>query len=192
MSSREKILQAVQQNKPELINAPVIAIEKQSNDLLQQFITTLESIGGKAFRVSSIDDVKNDLQQAIAQGGYIVNTVESLGIVNSELTASTDAFALEPVFKAYIQGDLAVAENGSVWLDEKNMVNRLLPFICQHLILIVSVDSIVANMHEAYKQITIDKEGYGVFLAGPSKTADIEQSLVIGAHGARSLIVYLV
>jgi L-lactate dehydrogenase complex protein LldG len=34
--------------------------------------------------------------------------------------------------------------------------------------------------------------GFGVFLAGPSKTADIEQSLVLGAHGARGLVVFLV
>ena len=71
------------------------------------------------------------------------------------------------------------------------MTNRLLPFICQHLVIVLDANKIVANMHEAYRQITIDKEGYGVFLAGPSKTADIEQSLVIGAHGARSVSIYI-
>ena len=191
MSSREKILQAIQQNKPAFSEAPIISIQQPETDLIEKFITTLESIGGKAIRVSNIDEIKTALQKSIEEGGYIVNTVSSLGIINSELTSSSDATVLEPVFKAYIQGELAVAENGSVWLDESNMVNRLLPFICQHLILIVSADKIVATMHDAYKQISIDKEGYGVFLAGPSKTADIEQSLVIGAHGARSLVVYL-
>jgi L-lactate dehydrogenase complex protein LldG len=41
---------------------------------------------------------------------------------------------------------------------------------------------IVPTMHEAYRQINIAEEGWGAFIAGPSKTADIEQSLVIGAH----------
>jgi len=72
------------------------------------------------------------------------------------------------------------------------MHNRLLPFICQHLILIIEKKNIVATMHQAYQKIDIAREGFGVFIAGPSKTADIEQSLVIGAHGPRSLTVYLV
>jgi L-lactate dehydrogenase complex protein LldG len=191
MSSREKILQAINQNKPAFSEAPMISIPQPEIDLIEKFISTLESIGGKSVRVNNIDEIKAVLQKSILEGGYIINTVPELGTINSELTSSSDATVLEPVFKAYIQGELAVAENGSVWLDESNMVNRLLPFICQHLILIVSADKIVATMHDAYKQISIDKEGYGVFLAGPSKTADIEQSLVIGAHGARSLVVYL-
>ena len=51
---------------------------------------------------------------------------------------------------------------------------------------------IVATMHHAYKKIDIEREGFGIFIAGPSKTADIEQSLVIGAHGARTATIYVV
>jgi L-lactate dehydrogenase complex protein LldG len=77
-------------------------------------------------------------------------------------------------------------------LYERQLVNRILPFICQHLVLVIRAGSLVSNLHEAYRTIEVGREGYGVFIAGPSKTADIEQSLVIGAHGARSLLVYLV
>ena len=46
-------------------------------------------------------------------------------------------------------------------------------------------------MHAAYQQLNGQNFDYGLFLSGPSKTADIEQSLVIGAQGAMSLTVIL-
>lgn len=193
MSSREKILAAVGANKPAFIKAPAMAIDRlvvQDGGLVEQFIKTLESIGGKAV-VADINMVQSDLKLAQAAGGYIVNTLPVLGLVNEEINMEMDASLLEPVFKAYIEATIGVAENGAVWLYESQLKNRILPFICQHLVIILDAKKIAPTMHEAYQQIDVAREGYGVFLAGPSKTADIEQSLVIGAHGSRSLIVYL-
>lgn len=193
MNSREKILEAISKNKPAPSPLPEIVIDTEydSSFLVQQFMLTLNTIGTSVIRVESIQTIKDDLQKAMLNQEYIVNTIEALGMVNKEINISTDTVFLEPVDKAYISGTLGIAENGAVWLEESKMVNRLLPFICQHLVIVLDANKIVSNMHEAYRQITVDKEGYGVFLAGPSKTADIEQSLVIGAHGARSLKVYL-
>ena len=195
MSSREKILEAISINKPALIELPVIDIKSTSvlaADWVEQFTKTLESIGGKVILLSSIDVIKEEIQQAKIGGEYIVNTLPILGEVNNEINSTMEASLLETVDRAYIEGSMGVAENGSVWLYEHQIKNRLLPFICQHLVICLNVNKIVPNLHEAYKQIDVAKEGYGVFLAGPSKTADIEQSLDIGAHGARSLLVYLI
>jgi len=195
MSSREKILGAISINKPSLIELPVIDIKSNSSlsvDWVDEFIKTLESIGGKVVQLSSIDLIKLEIQQAKLRGEYIVNTLPVLGEVNNEINPTMEASLLESIDRAYIEGSIGVAENGSVWLYEHQIKNRLLPFICQHLVICLNINKIVPNMHEAYQQVDVAKEGYGVFLAGPSKTADIEQSLVIGAHGARSLLVYLI
>jgi L-lactate dehydrogenase complex protein LldG len=84
-----------------------------------------------------------------------------------------------------------VAENGAVWVPGAQVLHRVLFFIVQHLALIVPADRVLHNLHEAYGHLRFDRPEFGLFISGPSKTADIEQSLVIGAHGARSLTVFL-
>jgi len=193
-SSREKILAAVSKNKPSLVPLPDVIIEAAHDPLVlvAQFAFMLQSIGATVINTESTRSIQDDLQSDESTGGTIINTIESIGAISKGVNVTSDALSLEAVEVAYISGTLGVAENGAIWLEESKMVNRLLPFICQHLVIVLEAANIVANMHEAYKQITIDKEGYGVFLAGPSKTADIEQSLVIGAHGAKSLRVYII
>jgi len=188
MSSRETILKAISNNRSALIpleNAD-IAIASNSDNLLEKFTAVLTSIGGQVEVIESIDPVNDYLYKIAGKDNRIVNVF--LGDVVGN---TTEAGELENVFVACIAGGIAVAENGAVWVDESMMVNRMLPFICQHLVLVIKDGNLVANMHEAYGKIDTVATGYGVFIAGPSKTADIEQSLVIGAHGPRSLKVFI-
>lgn len=192
MTSREKILAAVTSSKPALVPLPFVDSTTiiQYDDLLLQFKTVLESIGGTVIVIESLSVIREQIIKQTGEGSMVINTIKELNGIDSNLQYLS-ADVLAGVDFTYIKGSVAVAENGAVWLYESQMINRLLPFICQHLILVIDKENIVATMHQAYQQIDTDKEGFGVFIAGPSKTADIEQSLVIGAHGARSLIVYL-
>ncbi|MEY4986426.1 MAG: hypothetical protein RL567_205 [Bacteroidota bacterium] len=103
--------------------------------------------------------------------------------------STLDGLSLAEVEVLEIDGEFGVAENGAIWLSEDALPHRVAPFICQHLV--INVSEIVPTMHAAYARLGEVKSGFGLFLAGPSKTADIEQSLVIGAHGARSLTVVI-
>jgi L-lactate dehydrogenase complex protein LldG len=190
MSSREKILTAIAANKPTLVDLPVMDIQQVTNygDLVAKFTATLEGIGGKVLHLENSNMLESMISEEIGSGKLVYNAMNDL---SGELNISQAAIALEPVHKAFVKAGIGVAENGSVWVNESQMVNRLLPFICQHLVIVLEKEKLVATMHHAYQQINTFEEGFGVFIAGPSKTADIEQSLVIGAHGARSMTVYL-
>jgi L-lactate dehydrogenase complex protein LldG len=193
MSSREKILQAVKQNKPAVLPLPTVGpFVTQAEGLLDTYKEVLTAIGGGCYIVDNLDTVKDFAAEQKQKGLLVINGVAEIEDYNINDYESYSAQQLENLNTVIIRGRVAVAENGSVWVTESNMVNRVLPFICEHLIIIVDKANIVANMHEAYKRIIIDEEGYGVFIAGPSKTADIEQSLVVGAHGPLSLQVYVV
>ncbi len=193
MSSRDKILKTITANKPAFTDLPVIAIEQviSFESLTAQFRETLERIGGKVEYLDHEDLLHNFIIERSANQPYIINTLH-LSESEREEIKSKDSYALAAVDLACIRGTLAIAENGSIWVDENQMVNRLLPFICQHLIIVLNADDFLATMHHAYERINVAATGFGAFIAGPSKTADIEQSLVIGAHGARSLTVVVI
>jgi L-lactate utilization protein LutC len=64
-------------------------------------------------------------------------------------------------------------------------------FIPQYLAIIVNKKDIVATMNQVCERIGNQEYCFGTFIAGSSKTADIEQSLVLGANGTRGLTVFL-
>lgn len=190
MSTRDKILNAIAANQPELVALPTIDLSNviSYEDNFTQFKNVLESIGGKVELIQDISILKDGFDNDKANGKLIINTLDDLDKQIILLTS----FELEKLEKVCIKGSVGVAENGAVWVYESQMMNRLLPFICQHLILVLNKKDIVPTMHHAYAKIDVAKEGFGIFISGPSKTADIEQSLVIGAHGARTATIYVI
>ncbi len=111
---------------------------------------------------------------------------------NVALETLADPHELEGIGLAVLPGAFAVAENGAVWVPTAALRHRGVFVVAEHLALVLPASEIVSDMHEAYRRIAFPGAGFGVFIAGPSKTADIEQALVIGAHGARSCTVFLV
>ncbi len=142
-----------------------------------------------AFQGASVDfDFKASLEVV---GARVVSPeeLERLFPNRQRFEKTRDGLSLAGVEVLEIDGAFGVAENGAIWLTEEALPHRVAPFICQHLV--IHVQKIVPNMHAAYEELNYPTSGFGLFLAGPSKTADIEQSLVIGAHGARSLTVVI-
>lgn len=91
---------------------------------------------------------------------------------------------------AIVRGAFGVVENGAVWIP-RAFRHKAMLFIPEALVILLDRKQIVCNMHEAYARKDFDTYDFGSFIAGPSKTADIEQALVIGAHGARDVTVIL-
>lgn len=197
MSSRDKILGAVKANKPESTALPSMKLfdNQLTSDLSVKFGEMLSKIGGKTIVVDTDNNLENIILEHISSHANINKVASTLDeiftFVNADLNTVVDAHDLHDIDMAILKGQFGVAENGCVWLYGKNLIHNAIPFITQHLILVISKSSIYENMHVAYQHIDVTHSKYGVFIAGPSKTADIEQSLVIGAHGSRSLLVII-
>lgn len=193
MSSRDKILAAVARNQPARLPLPEVpAFAAGEADLVEKFTNVAVGIGSKVFRVHNIEEVKQILMQEHSSAGRIVSSFpEFADMAETAIPAGTDPHTLADVDLTVLAAQLGVAENAALWVTDAQLPLRVLPFICQHLALVVPRQNLVPLMQQAYEVIGAQEYGFGTFIAGPSKTADIEQSLVLGAHGARTLSVFL-
>lgn len=191
MSSRERILGAVKANQPELTELPEVNIPQSNDNLVERFATIATTIGSKVFEITAVEEIKSLISEQFNSTARIITSIAELSDIAETEISQINPHDLENVDLAILRGEIAVAENGAIWVPESNTMQRVLPFITQHLALVVHKSMLVATMHQAYEIIGDIDYGYSAFIAGPSKTADIEQSLVLGAHGPRSLMVFL-
>ena len=192
MTTREKILEAVLKNQPSTTALPDISMFKgDNNDLVKKYMDVFKTIGGTAFLVDDIQAVKTLIKENFDTAKRTVTTLTELSENFELISATADPHTYDDVELAIIKAHFSVAENGAVWLTEEVMGQRIIPYICQHLAVIVNADSILPTLHEAYEKIGAGEYGFGGFIGGPSKTADIEQALVLGAHGPLTMTVFI-
>lgn len=160
-------------------------------DLTAQFSQVLEFVGGECHVVDSVDEIPAIMGDIGGPDKVVVSGVPNLYPGRCNQNSFDDPHALGGVDLAVMPGQLAVAENAAVWVNAENVRHRAIYFICQHLALVVPQQALVPHLHAAYERIQVGASPFGCFISGPSKTADIEQSLVKGAHGARTLKVFL-
>jgi L-lactate dehydrogenase complex protein LldG len=189
LMSREKILARIKRHQPAETALPSLDIASISRgDSVERFKTILVRIGGSVIEVRSKSEIEAYLHQNFASIGRWVSLVEGVGERGAPFD---DPHTLENVVLAVVRGEFGVAENGAIWITDAMMGDRALPFITQNLAVVIKREGIVSTLHEAYEKIGNASYAYGTFIAGPSKTADIEQSLVLGAHGPKSHVVFL-
>lgn len=190
MTSREEILKNIRKNKPVAKTLPkAFTVSNNSmseGQLINLFKESLEKAGAEVI------ELKNEAELKLYIKNHCKGTVDLINPESKEKYSSNISKSrLEKTDSVIIPGQFGVLENGAIWLDESNFPNRLIPFVVKKLIININKKNILNNMHEAYSKIDLKNTGFGIFISGPSKTADIEQSLVYGAHGAKELVVII-
>ena len=193
MTSKEKILKNIKENNL-VKDAELPSYENfgvKFEDKFETFSKMIESVGGKALLISK-EDLDKTIKNLYPDEKQIASDVDFCSVGNFDPNDFDDAHDLKNIDLAVVKGNFAVAENGAIWMKNENNRHRALYFIAQNIIIVIEENELLNNMHEAYERIDFEDAGYGVFISGPSKTADIEQSLVIGAHGPKSGYVIFV
>lgn len=159
-------------------------------DPLKAFIANATQLGSRVESLQPGETIDSAIRRLYPEAKTIASALPEVTVA----TANPDTVAapsdLDRTDLSVIRGKFGVAENGCIWI-EQEMKERVSMFIAEELIIILPKEEIVSNMHQAAPRITFNSYGYGVFISGPSKTADIAQVLVMGAQAARGVTILL-
>ncbi len=201
MSERERILGRVRRAVGRDVAHPGPYLPPARSADWESFAERLRSVGGEPHGPVPRDALRETLLRLCRgwAGDRRVVVVEPaaewIGPVPWErVPSATPPHRLADVEIAILRGALGVVENGAVALEGARARPRARPFLCQRLVLLLDVDALVPDMHRAIARMpddALDWHHY-TWISGPSKTADIEQTLVLGAHGPRNMAVVAV
>ncbi|HMQ07012.1 MAG TPA: LUD domain-containing protein [Saprospiraceae bacterium] len=182
-TSKEHILENIRKNKPEY--SPQNSKSTEKTKLLpewEKFAVKAQTAGSTIIFTKEKVNVDAIIQEIILSAG--INEVQKKNPDNTKNEIPvTKLNKIEEEF-VVLEAVFGICENGAFWYKAHTLEDRKKPFIHKNVIVIVDAYSLVDNMHDAYERIEGMEFSYGVFIGGPSKTADIEQTLVIGAQGA--------
>lgn len=193
MSSKEDILKKYRANVRVKFDMPDLSDIKAITypDPLLQFMNMTKNVGGNAIEVEKGRDINELIRELHPDAKEIASNLPEITIATRNPDEVGRAHDLNGTDVGIIRGMFGVAENACVWIPQQ-MKEKAVCFISENLVILLDKKQIVNNMHEAYRRIEFNDYGYGTFISGPSKTADIAQVLVMGAQAARSATVLLI
>lgn len=192
MSSKKDIIDRCRASITQRLPRPTLADLDPTvyDNPLEKFITQAAAMGCKVIRANSTDEVDNIIKETYPEAKVIASSLPYVRSATLNPNTVADAQALNGTDVGVVNAQFGVAENGSVWVMQQ-VKERDVCFISENLVAVMP-EKVVSNMHEAYGEVSFNDYGYGVFIAGPSKTADIAQVLVNGAQAARSMTLILI
>lgn len=191
MSSRDEILASIRKNTQQRYEKPDVDIKRLSYaDKIEQFCAISRAVGGEAMVLGEDEEIGQVVRRVCPGATRIASVMPDIDCATFNPDNLDDPKELDGTDVAIIAGEIGVAENGAVWILQ-TVKYKAIYFIAEKLIIVLDKNKIVNTMYDAYLELDGQTYEYGTFISGPSKTADIEQALVMGAHGARSVLVIL-
>lgn len=191
MNSKNDILNRIKAHPVPEVERPAMDFEPMTfEDKIRHFIEVAQRVGCDVFLLEKGEDINETIRKQYPDAKMIASDLPGIACATLNPDVLTDPRELNGTDVGVIRGEFGVIENGAVWIRQSTKYKALY-FISESLVIVLDRHQIVNNMHEAYRHPYFNDFGYGCFIAGPSKTADIEQALVIGAHGPKAVTVIL-
>ena len=191
---------------PDVWTACGLSVEEQAS----RFQTNLEAVAGEVVfckdtpeAVERIASLLNEtgsrrlavldrpLSRAVAErleGKELLFPPSNADEVSAEVLAAFDAAVAAP--------ELLLCDTGSCLFSAPTTFDRLITYITPLSIVVASRSMLREHLSQAWTELKprleTDRTGEFVVVTGPSRTADIEKFLILGVHGPKRLVVFLI
>ena len=143
-------------------------------DRVQQFEHIMKEVGGRVVLLQPGDDLAAIIRELYPEAQRFISDLELPGLGSLRPSEAGDPTAMNGTDVTIVETPLGVCENGCCWVEQRDEWRA---------------EFFIAAMRRV-RQLN-PQSPFSGFISGPSKTADIEQALVMGAHGARGVTVLL-
>lgn len=205
-TSKEKILKKIrkaliQKNDARYVSvdhdSPIYPSASESLDLV--FAEAFVKTGGHFFYCDSLDDLSEGMKSLMESRQWEVlhcfedNLKDILSRI--EIPFVDNKNQLSEMKAAVTTCENLVARTGTVMMSSAKSSGRKLPAFTPAHVVVASTNQLVFTMDECLEGL---KAKYGdkmpsliTAITGPSRTADIEKTLIIGAHGPKEVFLFL-
>lgn len=205
-SSKENILKKIRQALSESVPVPFPGSEGSNSvfqpskdDLEVQFANEFTKLLGKfAFCIDEVDLIMQlrELAKQREWAGIYCREDKLNNLFKADWFSKIKTDGLEQCDAAITGCELLVARTGSIVMSSAQQSGRTVSVYSPIHICIAYVDQLVYDIKEG---IQLLREKYTgnipsliTFATGPSRTADIEKTLVVGVHGPKEVYVFLI
>lgn len=162
-------------------------------DKVAKFESVISEVGGRLVEIKPGDDLAALIRELYPEAQRFISVLPLPGLGALKPSEAGGPAEMNGTDVSILETPIGVCENGCCWVQQEDEW-RTEFFISENLVFILDRKDLYDNMHQAMKRVRelINPESaFSGFISGPSKTADIEQALVMGAHGARGVTVLL-
>jgi len=190
---------------------------KSLDELQETFRSSLETVLGEFARCSHFDDAVQKVSHLFGEVGAtkigVLDRPLSRQIAQSLQIPLEKKFASDEVCPetlaccdaAIVTPEFLLADTGSCLFSAPTAFDRLLCYITPLCVVVASKEMLREHLPHAWSELksrfgseaTIQQQddaqttGEFLLMTGPSRTADIEKVLILGVHGPRRVVVFL-